>query len=279
MMERLGCMVKSLTLAGRSSSCMMSVVPLSKVLKVGQLLAKPEVSSMVARANIHCSAVRRDLSEFFETEKFRGEKIIRVGREWRKDELRLKSNTDLHKLWFILLKERNMLLTMQDAYKDEFVAMPNPERIDKVELSMEHLEEVVRERNQAYHQLEIGASGERERVYRRDWSGRVVPYKNREHNMPFKMNTGYRQKLRYRFLNTGREDVLDFQSRLREKMCLAERGIENTQMRMAARVLRRFPNSDLAALQERFPAVKMERLLRWRKVVGEQGTASLGWDV
>ena len=46
-----------------------------------------------------------------------------------------------------------MLLTMEEAFKDKMAPMPNPERMDKVELSMEHLEEVVRERNRAYWQL------------------------------------------------------------------------------------------------------------------------------
>ena len=55
-----------------------------------------------------------------------------MGRSWKKDELRLKSNPDLHKLWYVLLKERNMLLTMAAAYEQEYTAMPNPERIDKV---------------------------------------------------------------------------------------------------------------------------------------------------
>eukprot|EP00092_Neocalanus_flemingeri_P026040 GFUD01028225.1.p1 GENE.GFUD01028225.1~~GFUD01028225.1.p1 ORF type:complete len:279 (+),score=92.17 GFUD01028225.1:53-889(+) len=278
-MSRLGAVGRCLVQVVRSSTCQVIMRPTSSMLRVGQLLARPDLGNMVARASIHCSAVRRDLSDFFEVEKFRGEKVVRVGREWRKDELRLKSNTDLHKLWFILLKERNMLLTMQDAYTDEFIAMPNPERVDKVELSMEHLEEVVRERNKAFYQLEVGVSGERERVFRQDCFGRVAPYKKREHVMPFRMNTGYRQKLRFRFLNTGTEDVLDFQARLREKMALAEKGQENVQMRMAARVLRRFPNSSLVALQEKFPLVKMERLTRWRKVVGEAGTKETGWDV
>jgi len=263
--------VRTLGLVSRSSPYLNSTIPF-----ISSMLIKSQV---VPRANIHCTPLRMDLNEFFEIDKFRGEKTVRVGREWRKDELRLKSNTDLHKLWFILLKERNMLLTMADAYNDEFIAMPNPERIDKVELSMEHLEEVVRERNRAYYQLEVGVSGERERIMRPDCFGRTVPYKKREHCMPYLMNSAYRRKLRFRFHNSGREDVLDFQARMREREMYAQRGKENTQMRMAARVLRRFPHSDLTALQERFPLVQMDRLTRWKKVVGEKGTAGTGWDV
>lgn len=63
----------------------------------------------------------------------------------------------------MLLKERNMLLTMEHAYREAVEAMPNQERLDKVDMSMENLEEVVRERNRAYYELEVGGSGEVER--------------------------------------------------------------------------------------------------------------------
>ena len=55
-----------------------------------------------------------------------------AGRPWRVDELRIKSNSDLHKLWYVLLKERNMLLTMQHEYERQCELFPNPERIEKV---------------------------------------------------------------------------------------------------------------------------------------------------
>jgi len=102
----------------------------------------------------------KNLNQFFEDPKNLKENVIRVGRQWKIDELRLKSNQDLHKLWFVLLKERNMLMTMEEAYKEAVEKFPNPERLDKVEESMENLESVVRERNRAYFELETGESGE-----------------------------------------------------------------------------------------------------------------------
>lgn len=50
---------------------------------------------------------------------------------------------------------------MERACNEEIRVFPNPERIDKVEDSMENLENVVRERNQAYYMLETGEHGER----------------------------------------------------------------------------------------------------------------------
>ena len=49
-----------------------------------------------------------------------------------------------------------MLLTMLQAYEDDHEVLPNEERLDKVDESMANLEEVVRERNRAYYDLEVG---------------------------------------------------------------------------------------------------------------------------
>jgi len=226
------------------------------------------LTAPTATSLLHTTTTRRGLDEFFEPEKNRGEDAIRVGRSWRKDELRLRSNSDLHKLWYVLLKERNMLLTMEEAHKQELVPMPNPERIDKVEESMENLEEVVRKRNRAYYNLEVGWDGERDRVHRQDCLGRRVPYKPKEHAMPFLANSSYRKHLALRFLNPRNSVIEDFQARLGERKRLEDAHKRNLEMKEAARVVRRFPTVNLEALKEKYPLVDTERLMRWIRIKG-----------
>lgn len=48
---------------------------------------------------MHTSARKDDLKEFFDDEKNWDKSRIATGRSWKTDELRLKSNEDLHKLW------------------------------------------------------------------------------------------------------------------------------------------------------------------------------------
>lgn len=75
------------------------------------------------------------------------DKPISVGRSWRSNELRLKSDSDLHKLWYVLLKEK--LALKSDIYKVSQVQMTN-KRLEscmgKVKVSMKRLRTVMGER-------------------------------------------------------------------------------------------------------------------------------------
>ncbi|KAA0186308.1 39S ribosomal protein L47 mitochondrial, partial [Fasciolopsis buskii] len=84
------------------------------------------------RASLHTAQRFHDLLEFFDDPKHWGESTVTSGRPWRMEELRLKNNTDLHELWYILLKERNMLMTMEEEHNRCLERMPNSERFEKV---------------------------------------------------------------------------------------------------------------------------------------------------
>lgn len=161
--------------------------------------------------------------EFFDNKKNWGENEIKTGRSWKKEELRIKSNTDLHKLWYILLKEYNMLLTMEHECKERFELFPSPERIDKVQESMKNLEDVVRERNKAYHMLETGEIGERPVEMVQNALGLNMRYKHTEHLIPKEVNAEWRKKHNFnprghavsRFLLYYREKIYNEKRKLR----------------------------------------------------------------
>lgn len=73
-----------------------------------------------------------------------------VGRSWRASELRLKSFEDLHALWFVLLKERNVLETERWVARKAKSQMLNPARLKKVRVSMSRIKTILGERSMEY---------------------------------------------------------------------------------------------------------------------------------
>jgi len=61
-------------------------------------------------------------------------------------ELRRKSFDDLHKLWLVLYKEKNMLLTESNICRQNGVYFPQKERQQKVKTSMAAIKVVLGER-------------------------------------------------------------------------------------------------------------------------------------
>ncbi|KAG5536828.1 hypothetical protein RHGRI_024307 [Rhododendron griersonianum] len=68
------------------------------------------------------------------------------GRSWKASELRVKSWDDLHKLWCVLMKEKNLLMTQRQMLHSQNLRFSNPERIPKVRKSMCRIKQVLTER-------------------------------------------------------------------------------------------------------------------------------------
>lgn len=91
------------------------------------------------------SRAPRDLREFLDVEALKG-KAPEVGKEWTAAMLRLKSWPDLHKLWYVLLKEKLMLKSEFLRYKAFGEKMQSPERYRFVRKSMCRIKQVLSER-------------------------------------------------------------------------------------------------------------------------------------
>jgi large subunit ribosomal protein L47 len=203
--------------------------------------------------------------EFFDAKLNWGQNDVPHGRHWKLDELRIKSNTDLHKLWYILLKEKNMLLTMEHHAKVEHRLFPSAERLDKVEMSMKNLEDVVRERNRAYYELETGETGERPGKMATNAIGVNFYYRMVQHVIPSGFNVRWHKKLQH----GGRGfAVHKFQKLLRERIWNEKRKAKNRDRNEVCHQLKRNPNIDINILQTKYPEVNIERLMKHDKFKG-----------
>ena len=97
--------------------------------------------------------------EFTEAKPKAGE-FLTTGRAWTVADLRRKSFDDLHKLWFVLYKERNLLLTEREKTRRGLRPMlkPDENRYIKVKKSMAGIKVVINERKRIQKELIIDAA-------------------------------------------------------------------------------------------------------------------------
>ncbi|KAM6414289.1 large ribosomal subunit protein uL29m [Rhynochetos jubatus] len=146
---------------------------------------------------LHASLSCRGLEEFFDDPKNWGEKTVKSGDAWNIKQLRGKSSEDLHKLWYVLLKEKNMLLTLEQESKRQLRPMPSPERLQKVQKSMKNIDLVVREREIALRLLQTGHEKPVPGEWRHDFLGRTYWYSYKEWPIPWYLNNKYKKRKFY----------------------------------------------------------------------------------
>ncbi|CAN4086133.1 unnamed protein product [Withania somnifera] len=109
--------------------------------------AKSESAAAASSSSSATAKVLNPLEQFFEVDRTpEDDKPVVYGRGWKASELRLKSWDDLQKLWYVLLKEKNMLMTQRQMLNAQNLRFPNPERISKVRKSMCRIKHVLTER-------------------------------------------------------------------------------------------------------------------------------------
>ncbi|RZF41070.1 hypothetical protein LSTR_LSTR002702 [Laodelphax striatellus] len=225
-----------------------------------QITPKEEPSEVKPTEHEHnaklSAEITKQLMQFFDEKDNWGAQRVRVGRAWKKEELRIKSSTDLHKLWYVLLKEKNMLFTMEHECKAEMRVLPNPDRIDKVLESMYNLEEVVRERNKAYHLLETGETGERPFKIVFNKLGLRSFYKLWEHIVPKELH----EKWKNHIFSYSHNETKNFLKLYREKLWVKKRRSKLQERRYIFQLFKRFPNVDKEYLKELYPDQDIEKL-------------------
>eukprot|EP01080_Neovahlkampfia_damariscottae_P001211 gene1211-11301_t len=106
--------------------------------------------------NLKISSVpKRGIEEFIDRTILEGKEGESAGRSWKIKELRIKSSEDLEKLWFVLFKERNLLLTSRKLARMMERRVAHPERLLKVRQSMARIKKVLAERDIEARELAI----------------------------------------------------------------------------------------------------------------------------
>ncbi|XP_014307822.1 39S ribosomal protein L47, mitochondrial isoform X3 [Myotis myotis] len=87
-----------------------------------------------------------------------------------------------------------MLLTLEQEAKRQILPMPSPERLEKVIESMDALDKVVQEREDALRLLQTGQEKPRPGAWRKDIFGRIIWHKFKQWPIPWYLNKRYNRK-------------------------------------------------------------------------------------
>lgn len=196
--------------------------------------------------------------QFFDYKKNWNENEVKHGRGWLLPELRIKSSSDLHKIWYVLLKERNMLKTMEHEHKQQWRFWASPERLDKVEESMKNIETVVIERNRAYYELETGYNSESvpEAVLSNVLGLKAVT-KLTEHTIPLQQNKQWQEENPRGFYGFA---VRKFLRKYHEKLSIDRKKARTRDKNHVIRLLARFPDLDRKLMAEKYPHINFKLL-------------------
>ncbi|KAF0042092.1 hypothetical protein F2P81_005624 [Scophthalmus maximus] len=147
-----------------------------------------------------------------------------------------------HVYRYVLLKEKNMLLTLEQEARRQRVQMPSPERLRKVERSIIRLETVVTERETALRLLQTGQEKARPGDWRRNIFGHVFWYRFKEYACPWYMNKRYKRKRFYT------PNFVQPHLRLRIEKYLRERAKKaNLEKKTQAKLREKFPQMKISS--------------------------------
>ncbi|XP_026710603.1 39S ribosomal protein L47, mitochondrial [Athene cunicularia] len=129
-----------------------------------------------------------------------------------------------------------MLLTLEQESKRQTRPMPSPERLEKVEKSMENIDLVVKEREIALRLLQTGHEKPVPGEWRHDFLGRTYCYTYKEWPIPWYLNKRYKKKKFYYLPHVERFIRL----RLEKFLCKRARG-QNLERKRQKLLKKKFP--------------------------------------
>ena len=158
-------LAQGLRAASRRSTASLRPVSIASLRPVAaSLRAPPPLAAAPHRAaavrtptaSFHASGPRRGLEEFYDARhRSKAPEDGAAGRAWEACELRRKSFNDLHRLWWTLYKERNVLLTESARARRNGMRLKYPQRKAAVRKSMGRIKQVLAERRKIYREQPV----------------------------------------------------------------------------------------------------------------------------